>query len=125
MRENPETYLDERQLEVALAEELDGVAPRRDLWPSVRAAAQRLQQEPQRRWRIPGLGPLVNVGMPGAGVLTMQRRWLAPIFATVAISLLFVSLVVGLPWGAGAPAPQGSPTVTRQTIGTNPVGWQC
>ena len=45
MSENGASSLDEQQIRAVLAEELDGIAPRRDLWPSVQAAVQCAQRE--------------------------------------------------------------------------------
>jgi len=67
--ENDALYPDEHQLEAALAEELDAIEPRRDLWPSVLAGLHRAQ--PQRRW-----------------------RWLVPTLASAAVVVLAFVLIV-------------------------------
>ena len=49
MIEKGAPFPDERQIAEALAEELDEVVPRRDLWPLVQARLPRRQRKPQKR----------------------------------------------------------------------------
>ncbi len=69
MTDKNDPNLNEDEIEAALAEELDEVAPRRDLWPSIRAGVRRPRPKP-------------------------QRRWLVPAFVSAAVSVLIVGLVL-------------------------------
>ena len=71
MTENDALYPDEHQLAAALAEELDAVEPRRDLWPLVQAGLRLAQ--PRRRW-----------------------RWLVPALTSAAVVVLAFILIVPL-----------------------------
>ena len=57
MLEKGTPYPDEKQIAEALAEELDGVAPRRDLWPSIQAELLRRQEKHRKWWQLPPFGP--------------------------------------------------------------------
>ncbi len=52
-------YPDEQQIAAALTEELDAVAPRRDLWPSIQAEVLRQQEKQRKWWQVPPFGPPV------------------------------------------------------------------
>ena len=54
-QKTPDSF-DERELEEALAEELDKVSPRRDLWTAIRNRLQLRPATPRRRWLVPALG---------------------------------------------------------------------
>ena len=56
MSEREPGSFDESQLEEALAEELDQVSPRRDLWSAIEAGVQLQPPRPRRRWLVPALG---------------------------------------------------------------------
>ena len=79
---NPE----DQQIAAALAEKLDGVAPRRDLWPSIQAELSRRQQKQRKWWQVPYIGPLVNIGGH------------APALRLTSISVGSVAVVLLLAW---------------------------
>ena len=93
MLEKGTAYPDERQIAEALAEELDGVAPRRDLWPLVQAGLARHQRKHRKRWQLPPFGPLVMLGGP-----TPALRLTGVSLGSVAVVLLLAWLVLFPPW---------------------------
>ena len=56
MSERPPDDSIEHELERTLAEDLDGVSPRRNLWPDIAARVDVQQRRSWRRWLIPALG---------------------------------------------------------------------
>ena len=62
MREKDAPDLSEDQIRAALAEELDDVAPRRDLWPSILEGVRRPQPKLRRRWLVPAFGSIAILG---------------------------------------------------------------
>jgi hypothetical protein len=76
----------DQQIAAALAEKLDGVTPRRDLWRSILAEVQRRQQRHRKWWQLPPFGPLVMVGGR------------APALRLTGISLASVAVVLLLAW---------------------------
>ena len=56
MRQNDIRNLNDRRIEAALADALDELEPRRDLWPSIEAGAVRSEPLPFRRWFMPVVG---------------------------------------------------------------------
>ncbi|MCH8274771.1 MAG: von Willebrand factor type A domain-containing protein [Armatimonadetes bacterium] len=63
MREREFPEFNEQLIEAALAEELNSVTPRRDLWPAVQAGVQRAVQKSPRRWLVPSLGSAALIGL--------------------------------------------------------------
>ena len=62
MSEKDAPNMDEQRIEAALADELDDVAPRRDLWPSIQAEVHPQQPKPRRRWLVPAFGSVAILG---------------------------------------------------------------
>jgi len=56
MREHDASHLNEDQIAAALARTLDRAAPRRDLWPAIRAEVQSRQPKRGRPWQLPPFG---------------------------------------------------------------------
>ena len=83
--------LTDRQIEKALAEELDRVGPRRDLWPSIQAEVSRRQQK--RRWRW--LNFLGVLSFPGV-VVVLGSPAPAVRLASVALGLAVVPILAWL-----------------------------
>ena len=79
-------YPEDQQIAAALAKELDGVAPRRDLWPSIQAEVQRRQRNHRKWWQLPPFGPLF--------MLDGQ----APALRLIGVSLGSVAVVLLLAW---------------------------
>ena len=92
MREKDEPDLFDDQIRAALTGELDRAAPRRDLWPSIRAEVQRRQQKPRKLWLPPFGWATVVIG----SVLAIRRAGLAVV--SVAASLLLAWLFLSQPW---------------------------
>ncbi len=86
MVEKGTNYPVDQQIAAALAEKLDGVTPRRDLWRSILAEVQRRQQRHRKWWQLPPFGPLVMVGGR------------APALRLTGISLASVAVVLLLAW---------------------------
>ena len=63
MREKEVPGFNEQLIEAALAEELNNIMPRRDLWPAVEAGVQRPAQKAPRRWLAPALGSVAALGV--------------------------------------------------------------
>ena len=63
MREKEVPEFNEQLIEAALAEELNNIMPRRDLWPAVQAGVQRPAQKSPRRWLAPALGSVAALGV--------------------------------------------------------------
>ena len=61
MSERPPHDSIENELERTLAEDLDGVSPRRNLWPDIAAAVDMKPPRSLRRWLIPALGSAAAV----------------------------------------------------------------
>ena len=86
-----EAALTDRHIEKALAEELDRVGPRRDLWPSIQGEVSRRQQK--RRWRwLDFFGVVVALGSPAPAI-----RLTGIGIGAVAISM-FAWLLLSQPW---------------------------
>ncbi|MCI0792824.1 MAG: VWA domain-containing protein [Chloroflexi bacterium] len=62
MTGNYESELNEQLIQRALAEELDSVAPRSDLWPAVQAGVQLPAPKSQRHWVVRPLGTAAVLG---------------------------------------------------------------
>ncbi len=95
MLEKGTPYPNEQQIAEALAEELDGVAPRRDLWPLIQAELPRHQQK-RKRWQLPPFGPLFMLGGH------------APALRLTGVSLGSVAVVLLLAWLVFLPPGQNS-----------------
>ena len=93
MVEKGTDYPVDQQIAAALAEELDGVTPRRDLWPLVQARLPRQERKHPRRWQLPPFGPLVMLG-GHAPTLSLKSVSLG----SVAVALLLAWLVLFPPW---------------------------
>ena len=78
MSEKDGPDLNEDQIRAALAEELDEVAPRRDLWPSIQEGVRRPQPKPQRRWLVPAFGSAVILGAAVVAILLFATPLLSP-----------------------------------------------
>jgi len=92
MSEQNVSHPTEQQIAAALAGELDQAAPRRDLWPAIRAEVQRRQQKPRKLWLPPPFGlATIVIG----GVLAVRRAGLA--VGSVAASLLLAWLLLSQP----------------------------
>jgi Ca-activated chloride channel family protein len=63
MREKEIPEFNEQLIEAALAEELNNIMPRRDLWPAVEAGIQSPAQKSPRRWLAPALGSAAALGV--------------------------------------------------------------
>ena len=63
MREKEIPEFNEQLIEAALAEELNNIMPRRDLWPAVEAGIQRPAPKSPRRWLAPALGSAAALGV--------------------------------------------------------------
>ena len=98
MSERPPHDSIENELERTLAEDLDGVSPRRNLWPDIAAGIGLQQPRSRRRWLIPALGWTAALITPLVLVLLA-----APLFGTFFAAPVPVALVEG---GEGTP---GSP----------------
>ena len=95
LNEKPAPYLEEHRIEEALAEELDRVSPRRDLWPSIQAEVLRRQQKHRKWWQLPPFGPLVMLGG-----YTRAIRLTGVSLGSVAVALLLAWVVWLQPWQA-------------------------
>ena len=73
MTGNYESEFNGQLIQAALSEELDSVAPRRDLWPSVQAGVQRPAPKSQRHWPVTALRTAAVLGalVLGAVILTV------------------------------------------------------
>ena len=88
MVEKGTSYPHEQQIAAALAEELDQVAPRRGLWPSIQAEVQRRQRQ-RKWWRLPPFGPPVMIS---GQALTLRLTGIS--LGSVAVVLLLAWLVL-------------------------------
>ena len=84
MLEKGNSYPDEQQIAAALAEKLDGVAPRRDLWPAIQAEVLR-QRNHRKWWQLPPF-PVFMIGGH------------APALRLTSISVGSVAVVLLLAW---------------------------
>ena len=69
MSEKDALDLNEDQMGAALAEELNDVAPRRNLWPSIEEGVRRPQPKLQRRWLVPAFGSVAILGAALVAIL--------------------------------------------------------
>ena len=93
MKEKDVPTLNDRQIKQALAEELDRAAPRRDLWPSIRAEVKRRQSKPRRPWLLPPFG---SVTILIGDVLAFRSARIS--LGSVAAALLLIWLGWSQPW---------------------------
>jgi len=93
MKERGDFQLDENLIKEALAEKLDRAAPRRDLWPSIRAEVERRQSRP-RMWRLRSLVGQRSILV--GPVLAVRPAGLA--LSLVAASMLLAWLLLAQPW---------------------------
>ena len=93
MRKKDGDHLNDDQIAAALAGRLDRVAPRRDLWPSIRAEAQIRQLKSRRPSWLPPWGPFSTLA---GAVLAFRPAGLA--LGSVAASLVPAWLLWAQPW---------------------------
>ena len=78
MSEKDAPDVNEDQIRAALAEELDEVAPRRDLWPSIQEGVRRPRPKPQRGWLVPAFGSAAILGAAVVAILLFATPLLSP-----------------------------------------------
>ena len=81
-------YPVDQQIAAALAEELDQVAPRHDLWPLIQAGLSRRQRDPRKWWQLLPFGRFMLGGQTPALRLTSIS------LGSVAVVLLLAWLVL-------------------------------
>ncbi len=123
MSEKDPPDLNEDQIKAALAEELDDVAPRRDLWPSIQEGVRRSQPRPLRRWLLPAFGSAAVLGVAVVAILLFATPLLSP-EETPQVAFGATATVQSPPPPPTRPVPTpedvvvGTPTVEPQSVGT-------